>query len=264
MSGPLPQDPVAFAEFVASSLRRICPARDIQLSGPMDMLIDGWHLSLDNLYRMVSANPARSEEIVEGFLHHLLEGEAATVLPLPLEVARGRIMPRIQPETIFRQLERNHVVHLPFVNDTVVVYVLDMPHMTISLTVEQMVKWNLTVDEIDSIARANLRMYVPDLRIRFLRPEMGGRAAVFAENDGYDASRLLLDNLFPRLAPELGGNFWVATPARDTFVAMTAEPDRLHVTMHEKVETEFRRLPYPITDRYFLVTMDGVAGTCAA
>ncbi len=37
---------------------------------------------------------------------------------MTLDFARPRIMPRIQPESIFRHLSREQVAHVPFVNDT--------------------------------------------------------------------------------------------------------------------------------------------------
>ena len=45
---------------------------------------------------------------------------------------------------------------------------------------------------------------------------------------------------------------------------MTADPDPFVDRVRERVEQDFARLPYPITDRLFYVTMDGVAGTLAA
>src|SRR5690606_6404803 len=131
------------------------------------------------------------------------------------------------------------------------------------ITVEQMLKWGITLEEIDALARTNLEEYAPDLKIRFVETEEGGRAAIFAQGDGYDASRLLLGRLHDRLAPALGGNFCVATPARDAFVAISQAPEDFADRLHPKVERDYRRLPYPITDQYFLVTLDGIAGTAA-
>jgi len=259
----MPHEPEAFCETVQTLLTRLCPSRQVELIGTFEMLIDGRHLALENLYRMVLNDPDRGVEIVEQFLDHLMEGEEAASLPLPFDLARPRIMPRIQPESIFQHLDSQLVVHQPFVNETVVLYVIDMPHLTVSITVEQMLKWGTDVEEIDAAARRNLSSYSEELKLRIIEAGNGGRAAVFQENDGYDASRLLLGSLHGRLAPVLGTNFLVAAPARDAFLAVTADPEEFAQRIHQRVEIDYKRLPYPITDRFFIVTMDGIAGTAA-
>ena len=115
----------------------------------------------------------------------------------------------------------------------------------------------------DEIARKNLERYSPDLRIQLIESRDGGRAAILNEYDGYDAARLLLGRLHERLAPELDGDFLVATPARDMFVAMTADPPEFVDRLRERAAQDYRRLPYPITRDLFVVTRDGVAGTAA-
>jgi uncharacterized protein YtpQ (UPF0354 family) len=257
----MPREPEAFGEQVAKILRRHFPDRAIELAGPMDLILNGKHLGLNNLYRMVMCDPHRGVEIVENYLERLVEGDNLGAMPLPLSVAKPRIMPRIQPESIFEQLDREQVAHLPFVNDTVIVYVIDLPHMTVSITVEQMMKWGLQAEDLDEIARRNLSLYSPELKIQVVDSTEGGRAAILAEHDGYDAARILLGALHERLAPELHGDFYVATPARDMFLAMSYEPKEFVDRINKRVQLDYRRLPYPITDALFVVTRDGVAGT---
>ncbi len=260
----MPREPEAFSEQVARLIERMTAECDIELTGMLDLTINGRRLDLQSLYRMVRHDAEHGVEIVEHFLEHFLEGEAASNMPLPFEMAQQRLMPRIQPSSIFDHLDNELVVHQPFVNDTVLLYVIDMPFVTVSITVEQMMRWGIDIDAIDRIARRNLKQVTPRLSVRFVQSEAGGKAAIFLEHDGYDASRLLLDNLYNFLAPEMGGNFYVATPARDTFVAVTPDPEPFADEMHHRVERDFQRLPYPITDKYFLVTQDGIAGTEAA
>lgn len=260
----MPREPEAFSEQVARIIERIDPQSAIEFVGALDLTINGRRLDLESLYRMVHYNADRGVEIVEHFLDHFLEGEAASNLPIPFDLARQRLMPRIQPESIFEHLDRELVVHQPFVNDTVVIYVIDMPYVTVSITVEQMIKWGIDADQIDELARTNLKTFSPRLSVRFVESQNGGRAAIFLEHDGYDASRLLLENLYQFLAPEMGGNFLVATPARDTFVAVTPQHGDFVEEIHRRVTKDYKRLPYPITDKYFLVTQDGIAGTTAA
>jgi hypothetical protein len=257
----MPREPEAFGEQVARILQRHFPERSVELAGPMDLVLNGKHLGLENLYRMVQYEPSRGVEIVENYLERLVEGDLIGATPLPLSVAKPRIMPRIQPITIFEHLDREQVAYVPFVNDTVVVFVIDMPHMTVSITVEQLVRWGLACEDLDEIARQNLAAYNPRLEIQFVESAEGGRAAIVAAQDGYDAARLLLGTLHQRLAPELKGDFYVATPARDMFLALTCDPAEFVSRLKKRVALDYRRMPYPITDELFVVTRDGVAGT---
>lgn len=260
----LPREPEAFSEFVLRIIRKRVTDRQVELMGPMDLTIGGRHLDFGNLYRMVCCDPDNGLTVVDDFLDRLSEGDAVTNTPLPLSLARTRIMPRIQPISIFENLDREQVAHMPYVNGTVIVYVIDMPRMTVSITVEQLLKWKVSVDEVDQYARENLSRYSPDLKIQLVDSEDGGRAAIFSAHDGYDAARLLLDTLHRRLAPELNGDFFVAAPARDMFVAMSYNPEKFVDRLRTKVDRDYRRLPYPITTDLFVVTQDGVAGTMAA
>ncbi len=257
----MPREPEAFSERVAKLVEMVQPEGEITLTGALELLINGRRLDLENLYRMVQRDPGRGVEIVEHFLDHLLEGESDSAAPLPFELAKHRIMPRIQPAALLQHLDPDLAVHIPFVNDSIIIYVIDMPHITVSITVEQMIKWGIDIDEIDRIARENLKTLTPKLELRLLEAENGGKAIMIAEQDGYDASRLLLSNLFDNFAPELGGNFYVAAPSRDAFLALTTDPQEFVDQVMERVAIDFKRLPYPVSERFFLVTRDGIAGT---
>ena len=153
------------------------------------------------------------------------------------------------------------VAHAPYVNDTVIVFVLDMPHMTVSITTDQIVRWGVSCEEVEELARENLDLYAPELDVKVIESAEGGRAAIVSEQDGYDAARLLMSDVHGRLTPHLGADFFVATPARDMFIAMSAEPEPFVQRLRERVAEDHARLPYPITTDLFLVTRDGVAGT---
>src|SRR6516162_10491569 len=130
MSG-MPKEPEAFAEQVAALLRRLQPAYKVELTGPRELVINGRRLDLENLYRMVNHEPDRGQEIVEHYLDQLFTGEASQMTSMSLDFAKPRIMPRIQPETIFQHLSREMVAHVPYVNETAVVFVIDLPQMTV-------------------------------------------------------------------------------------------------------------------------------------
>lgn len=261
----IPREPEAFSELVLKLLRQAHPGHEVELAGPMDVVISGRHLGLNNLFRMVQCDPENAEMIVEEYLSRLSDGDLVAATPLPLSLARSRIMPRIQPNTLFDHLDRDQVAHTPWVNDTSIVYVIDLPKMTVSITLEQVIRWGIDLEEIEAQARQNISHYAPSVEVRLVEAAEGGRVAMVSCQDGYDAARLLMDTLHHRLAPRLHGDFFVAAPARDIFLAISQGPDGFLQKVQDRVDRDFQRLPYPITRDLFVVTRDGVAGTrCAA
>jgi len=246
---------------VAELIRRLQPGHAVEFVGPRELLIDGRRLDLENLHRMVAHDPERGLEIVEHYLDQLLASEAAELQRVSFDFVKPRVMPRIQPESIFNHLRRDLVAYVPFVNDTAIVFVIDLPQMTVSITAEQMVHWGVTPDDLDQLARENLKRYTPELEVQLVESKEGGLAAIVSEHDGYDAARLLLGDLYTRLAPQLGGDFLVATPSRDMFVAFTPQPEPFVDRLVDRVREDYKRLPYPISEALFYVTRDGVAGT---
>src|SRR5678815_3390498 len=164
----MPHEPEAFAEHVADLLRKMQPDYQVELTGPRELIVNGRRLDLENLYRMVNHEPERGSEIVEHYLDQLFTGDAAQLNHMSLDFARPRIMPRIQPESIFEHLSREMVAHVPFVNDTVIVFVIDLPQMTVSITTEQLIRWKLSPDDLDEIARTNLDRYAPTMEMQIV------------------------------------------------------------------------------------------------
>ncbi len=258
---PLPEQPEAFAEQVLFLLHRLKPELNAELTGPTELVVDGRRLDLDNLMRLVKTDFDRGLEIVEQYLDHLFDDDTFAAAALPWDLAKTKIMPRIQPESIFDHLCREQVAHVPWVNNTVIVFVIDLPNMTVSVTTEQLMRWGVTPEDLDLIARTNLDEATPHFELRSLEAEDGGQAMLLTFQDGYDASRLLIDGLHATLAPELGESFYAAAPSRDMLLAFSGVPAEFVDRICDKIREDFQRLPYPITPELFVVCRDGVAGT---
>lgn len=257
----MPREPESFAEQVAFLLRRLDPNHTIQFVGPRELVVDGRRVDLENLYRLVNHDVDRGQEIVEHYLEQLFTNDTLSLSAASFDFVRPKIMPRIQPVTIFDHLSREQVAHIDFVNGTVIVFVIDLPQMTVSVTTEQMIRWGVQVEDLERIARKNLETFESELSFKMVKSKEGGVAAICAEQDGYDAARLLLSELFCKLAPRMGGDFYVGIPARDMFLAVSAGPEPFLSRIKGRLIHDFRRLPYPITPELYYVTRDGVAGT---
>ena len=85
--GTMPREPGAFAELVASMLKERQPAYSIDLVGPLELLVNGRRLDLENLFRMVSHEPGRGTEIVSHYLDQLFASDAVQYMNVPLDTS---------------------------------------------------------------------------------------------------------------------------------------------------------------------------------
>lgn len=254
----VPQEPEAFTELIAKRFHQELRTADVQVSGSLELLIDGHRVDLDDLQRAVRGEEADANELIQRFIDAFVSTQRLIETPLPFEVVQPKILPQIRPLERLRGMRPGFMASQPFINDTVILYMIDMKDAATPLSTEQLIKWGVDVDEIDRIARNNLASYQPELELQLFRSD-DASAALFNTGDGYDASRLLLDQLYPKLAPELGGNFLVAIPTRDVFIAFPMEPKPFVDRLKTRIRDDFKSLPYPITSDLFLVTLDGVA-----
>lgn len=256
----VPREPEAFTEHVARLFGRLVDRTSIEIVGPLEMRIDDHAVELDDIHKaaLVLTDADACEPMIERFIDASLAAWRIERTPIPFEVARAKILPVIASLDQLSRHPEEHVAAQPFVNDTYILYVLDLSGASVPVTIEQLVRWGIEMEAIDTIARKNLAAFQPELELKLFNGDAGA-AALFNVGDGYDASRLLLDQLHGQLAPELGGDFLVAIPTRDVFLAFPTGPDPFVDRLRERVLVDYKKLPYPITENLFLVTLDGVA-----
>jgi len=258
----LPREPEAFTEVVHSYCLQRAAGHRIDITGPLELRVDDHEIDLRDLYRAatnVDTDAESPDVIIARFLDAQLDAIRFESLTLSFDVIAPRVMPRICALDGALRRRAAHLAHQPFLHDTAIVYVIDLTTgAEIPVTVEQMMRWGVDIEELDTIARTNLKMREPTINVE-LYVHDDRRTAVLNVGDGFDASRLLLSPVYDALAPELGGNFLVAIPTRDRFIAFPREPHVMVDELRPHIAADFRTRPYPITDDLFLFTLDGVA-----
>lgn len=250
-------NPRHFTEQVAVRLRKQFKAAAIDIAAPLSLIFDGKSIDLTDLYRELGQKTEEPSLLIRRFVDALRGRLQLAEMPLPFDMVQQRIFPRITPDDHLDD-RPDLIATQPFVNDTSIVYVIDLKGASTPVRAEQMIRWGVDADELDKLSRRNLAAAQPQLEIELFRTD-DHPAALLSTGDGYDAARLLLEGLHPHLAPELGRDFLVAIPTRDVFLAFPAQPGKLIDRLRKQVEADFHKLPYPITNRLFLVTRDGVA-----
>jgi len=254
-----PKNKEELAREIASRVRSLRSSYAIEeIDGVL--FINNQRFSIDTLYRRMTEDSDCGAEILQQYIEDLINNyrDAATT---SFNDMRTNIMPRIHHEKIFQKLDRDMLAYVPFVNDTVIVFVQDLKSMIATLKMEDVKKWGITLETLEDTARANLDARSSDLEVTLAKGHDDKQVAVFAQQDGYDSARLLLLDLHECLAPMFGGDFYVSIPSRDMFMAFPTKPRSLVARIKDAMKRNYEGSSHPITPDLFYVTRDGIAGT---
>lgn len=251
-------------EFLTAAIdvaRQLRPEATIQRGEAFNLLLDGQVVFLENVYRKAAAEPAACRRLLAEFLGRVPDAaEMARAVP-PYPQVQRRILPQIFPrDKLVGQDGVLPLVTADFPNDTVVVYVIDEPEAYRSIRTMDLQRWSVDAETVHRQALENLTQRSTGVRVNALPDEQGNiLAAIFQEGDSYDSSRLLLPGLHENLRPVLGSPFLAGIPNRDFLICFRSGAGALHERLAGQIAEDHARMPYPISEKLFLVTADGVA-----
>jgi uncharacterized protein YtpQ (UPF0354 family) len=252
-TSPPPLSPQAFTQEFARALTSAMPKSTVLVRGELELLVKDPNgaertLFLTNMYQDYTRDPARFGDIVKTFVAAMLKPGKA-----PAKLDPARIVPVIKDRQWLVELNRTlkaqgHAQeHLAddFNNELVIVYAEDDPTRM----------RYLTSDEDIGIARAELRKRAVDNLRRILpKIEMQGDDHVLMVSAGgdYEASLLLIDEIWSGGQLKVNGDIVVAIPARDVLL-VTGSHDRSGLKrMREAAAKLVAQGPYGLTDALFV------------
>ncbi|MBS0262772.1 MAG: DUF1444 family protein [Planctomycetes bacterium] len=218
-------------------------------------------INLFNFYRSYVQAPDQFETIVLPALTTVVQvQEWGTEQTEPeLDSVARRIMPMLYPEEVWRQ-QFPQIVGRPWIGGLVVLYVIDESQAYWYIREDLVETWGITVDELHERALENLERYFEDQPMEFnvAGAEDGPRLLVPTRQDAYNTSRLLSEGFHRKMRGVLGGDFAVGTPSRDFFVAISLQSPEVIERVRRSVVHDFQTMDHPLSERLFLVTVDGV------
>lgn len=121
-------------------------------------------------------------------------------------------------------------------------------------------EWDgVDADKVFFFARENLQALAQEMELQALAGEDGKpRAIIIAQGDSYDASRLMLPELYNKLSEVLGENLLVGIPNRDFMIVLTADDEELVENVSSQVKIDAETRPYSISGKLYKLTKDGV------
>ena len=241
--------PPAFTQEFARALARTRPSANVSVAGDLKLMIketDGLvrNIQLNNAYNEYKLDPQRFDDLVATF-SAIFSQSASKEAGLD----RTRIVPVIKDrqwlDELHNTLKARGVAqqHLAdrFNDELVIVYAQDDPNRMRYLTTQE--DFGLSREELRSLAIANLKRVLPKI-------EMGrvGDVALMSAGGNYEASLLLIDDIWSSGQIQVNGDIVVAIPTRDTLL-VTGSRSRSGLKLVRELTAKFKAQgPYELTD----------------
>ena len=162
-------------------------------------------------------------------------------------------MPQLMPSEF---LERMMLVHLPFGEGVVIGFVVDSENAYSYVTEENKEEWQVTTQVIQDTAMANLHRRSQGIEMTAV-PRPNG---LFLVNtmDGFDAVRILDEQLQELIAENIGLPFFAGIPNRDFLICWSKNEDRdFQDRMISQISEDFDEQPYPLSRSAFEIKEAG-------
>jgi hypothetical protein len=169
---------------------------------------------LGSLFATLSAcEPEDRLRELEPFLRSLVES-ARGLDVRGRKPRRDRVVPLIKDDSFFEEMDPGfRPATERLVGDLSIVYAFDQPHSLEIMTEAERVALGVPAGDLRALAIKNLRRLVPEIR-----HHDSGSGFMLLAGGNFEASLLLLDDLWTRLAPDVAGELVACAPARDTML----------------------------------------------
>jgi uncharacterized protein YtpQ (UPF0354 family) len=181
--------------------------------------LDTVQLVLDDAYKQYTSDPDRQDEIVDGLVHQVVRQMHEGNAKRSFSEVRDQLMPVLKRRVDVSRIKDGPAVR-PF-DDLDVIYAVQGDHYFTVATKDDLDRWGKSVDEIDSLALANLEKQTNKQQKLLCEKAKSQRLCGWASGDGYDATRMLVPGLRRQIVKELGGPAVYAVPLESVFVALT-------------------------------------------
>jgi len=116
----LPREPEAFTEILHSCFERHVSCGRLDITGPLELSIDGRCVDLRDLYRAMHTLDLEDSDpivVINQFVDGQLDAIRFEEMTLSFDVIAPRVMPRICRSDEIRRRDSIHIAHQPFINE---------------------------------------------------------------------------------------------------------------------------------------------------
>lgn len=202
-----------------------------------------------SLYGLTVEWQKRKEAFLEELVYHVEESlQAIEASP---ENKKGKnIFPVIRSTSFPTESpEGDTLVHEEHTAETAVFYALDLGKTYRLISEKMLNEMDLTLEQLKEIARFNVRSLSTEMK----SDQVAGNTFYFINhNDGYDASRLLNQNLLEQMEKKVSGTLAVAVPHQDVLIFADIENNQGYDILAQMAMQFFMNGRVPVTALPFL------------
>jgi len=244
--------PQAFTEEFARALTRALPSSSVSVAGDLKLTMKEANginrtVQLNNAYNEYKLDPQRFGDIVETFSAMFSQSASKETA-----LDRTRVVPVIKDRQWLDELHntlkgrgvaQQHLAE-PFNKELVVVYALDDPNRMRYLTTQE--DFGLSRAELRALAVENLKRVLPKIELRG-----DDEVMLMSAGGNYEASLLLIDDIWSSGQVKVNGDIVVAIPTRDVLL-VTGSRNRAGLKRVRELAAKFvSQGPYELTDTLF-------------
>lgn len=188
-----------------------------------------------------------------------LWGEHVEVLG-PFEEVRSLIYPIVKPWGFGRETKVPVLRRSIIDGELELLAAVDTDRTLRFLSSEDLARWEgVSEEDVFFYGRENLSARSQDMQLQALADADGNpRAVIVASGDSYDASRLMLPELYNKLSEVLGPKLLVGVPNRDFMIVLTEDDAELVENVSNQVKIDAETRPYAISGKLYRLTRNGV------
>jgi len=256
----------AFQRKVHGMVSQLYPDRIFSLGDdPLKLESDETVYGLSNLnakYLLSDQTPATLEMLIREQFDVVFRSMAPASSDLAWEEARNYLMPQLMPAE-FVQMAPVALISRPFIDSVVLGLVIDSETSYQYVNVEGRDKWGIEANEIFDAAFENLNQRSQGIELMAFPGENG--FFIVNTRDGFDAVRLLSQEMRNLVAEHIGSPFYAGIPNRDFLICWSATGDAdFQGKMRQQISTDFDEQPYPLCRLPLSVSLDGTIEIAAA
>ncbi|MBA3946262.1 MAG: DUF1444 family protein [Herpetosiphonaceae bacterium] len=250
---PTPLSPTDFTRAAAQTLAGqtgvvVAGIDDLELY--LEVLGQPTRLQLDHFYDIYLADPQSLPAILHSLFESLHDVPPNRTITDPAMLLQ-RIMPMLKPLALLNEIHEQQIpllLYRPFLGELMITYVIDEGETVAYVSRDHLASWGLAEELVHQQALTNLRQ-------RTTPPRISGTGhhslLIWASNDGYDATRLLLPELLQPFARQLGGNVVLGVPSRDLLLGFGDDDSIIFEHLAAQITEDATTGPFPLTDQLF-------------
>ena len=254
-------DPEDFRDRYVETLRVLAPELEVEVTGELQLSVapesgEALQILLYNAYQSYLASPEALDEVIRSYAAAMVEGWRSMDAP----VERSRLVPVVKDRDWLDDMRKavtpaasgaeaaSYTQVVEPLNDTlVIVYAEDTPTRIRYIDDATLQALGVDPGELRELAIDNLSELLPELARR------EGEGVYMLVADGvYEASLLLLDDIWTKQNFPVRGDIVVAVPSRDVLLVSGTDEQAGMATLREIAADAYATSPYRLTLQAFV------------